>query len=82
MIVEVVKSDALGKERVDRHVDVRSVDLPSTRGMVPADVSKTVNGPARVTITAAGDELLETEISLGAEMDVAVEFKRLGGDDD
>jgi hypothetical protein len=37
MIVEVVKSEGLGKERVDRHVDVRSVDLPSTRGMVRLD---------------------------------------------
>lgn len=34
MIVEVVKGDALGKETVERHVDVRSVDLPRSRGMV------------------------------------------------
>lgn len=34
MIVEVVKSDTLGKETVERHVDVRSLDLPSSRGMV------------------------------------------------
>lgn len=34
MVVEVVKSDVLGKESIERHTDVRSVDLPSTAGMV------------------------------------------------
>lgn len=37
MTVEVVKGDALGKEQVERHTDVRSVELPSTRGMVRLD---------------------------------------------
>lgn len=37
MTVEVVKGDTLGKERVERHTDVRSVELPSTRGMVRLD---------------------------------------------
>ena len=37
MTVEVVKGDTLGKETVERHTDVRSVELPSTRGMVRLD---------------------------------------------
>ena len=34
MTVEVVKSETLGKERIERYTDVRHVKLPSTQGMV------------------------------------------------
>jgi len=34
MTVEIVKSEALGTENVSRYTDVRSVELPSARGMV------------------------------------------------
>lgn len=37
MVVEVVKSDVLGKESIERYTDVRSVALPSTAGMVRLD---------------------------------------------
>lgn len=51
-------------------------------GIVPANVEKTTNGPARVTVTVDDEELFKEEIALGEELDIDVEFDRLGGGDD
>ncbi|OYR86255.1 hypothetical protein DJ71_06610 [Halorubrum sp. E3] len=73
MTVEVVKSDALGKENVDRHTDVRSVHLPSTRGMVRLDdVVELLEGDDDVPLHAIGrlKEDIDNDPSTGGHIGI------------